>query len=718
MLLSTIGISIFAFLDKAKQQEQHLLLEQIVTTQAATIERRLSSLLSSTYMLAQEVRQSEGRFQNFEQYADDVINTLGDISLLQLAPNGIIERVHPLKGNEKSLGHNLLEDKARSKEALLTMKANKLTLAGPFKLVQGGVGIVGRNPVFLEKDGKDYFWGFTIALIFLSDLLDGTELTQLYNRGYEYELSRIHPDTGKRDIFSHSKNKLGENAVFKSINIPNGVWRMGISRHSTDSAYIYLGVGASFIVALLFSLLLHRILLEPERLRTQIKEKTEALNQMAFHDELTGLVNRRFLGDKLEQEIRNLRRRGEGHIAIMYLDLDDFKRINDTMGHEMGDRLLQTVAARLRDTVRQNDIIARLGGDEFAVILLDLASPDHARVMAEKIIENIQRPIQLGPRKIVISTTIGITLTPDDSTEILELFRNADLAMFASKQAGKNRLSFFNTQMQENAAKHLLLEEQLRQAIDNKEFYLVYQPIMCLGSNQVGKFEALIRWRHPEAGERSPNEFIGMAETTGLIIPIGYWVIHEACMSIVNQLNGPKEKIQITINVSTRQLKDENFAIEVEKIFKKTGVDPSLIEMEITESMLMEDVNLALKLINQLKKIGVAISIDDFGTGYSSLSQLKKFPIDTLKVDRAFIKDLGKDMSDRRIVEAIVAMANKLNIAVVAEGIETERQLRFLRKINCDYGQGFLFSKPLSINNALLFDTNNSKSSQELRTKP
>ena len=371
------------------------------------------------------------------------------------------------------------------------------------------------------------------------------------------------------------------------------------------------------------------------------------------------------------------------------------------MGHDIGDYLLQEVATRLRHIVRGNDIIARLGGDEFAVVLLDLTTPDHARIIAEKIIKNVSEPMYLDKREVVISTTIGITFAPDDSLDIVELFRNADLALFSSKREGKNRFSFFNVQMQKSVAHKLLREEQLRQALVKKEFYLTYQPIISLESQQVEKLEALLRWRHSENGEESPNNFIDIAEETGLIIPIGYWVIANVCQFINNQLRQGLRIVPIAINISAQQLKDEDFGKRVKGIIQSTGTNPKLIELEITESMLMEDIETALKLIGQMKRIGMRISIDDFGTGYSSLALLKKLPVNTLKIDRGFIKDLADDINDRQIIEAITVMVHKLGIEVVAEGIETEDQLQFLTYIDCDYGQGFLFNKPLSIDNTV-----------------
>lgn len=503
----------------ADRKDQQLLMEEVVSIQAAAIERRLTRSLSSTYILAQEVRRSNGQFKDFDHFAEEVMQTLGGVSNLQLAPDGITQSVYPLTGNEQGIGHNLLLSDTRKEEAWEAIESKTLTLAGPFMLVQGRMGMVGRNPVFLEKNGEQHFWGFATALIYLDDLLSFTELDQLKQKGYAFQLSRLHPDTGKVDIFARSDNELDEQQVTKRVKVPNGEWTIAMSRPTDFSFQIIVGIILSLLAASVFSLLIRRILLEPERLRRLVKKQTSQLELLAFNDELTGLANRRFLTEQLDQALLNIRREG-GSLALMYLDLDDFKRINDSTGHEDGDRLLIEVARRLRATVRETDIVGRLGGDEFAIILVNIKSAENARIVAEKIIANIGLPVQLTQNETVIGTSIGITLAPEDGDSCGKLLRNADLAMYNSKRAGKNQFSFYNKEMQEQALLSIQLEEELRQAICRQEFSLVFQPIISFASGQVAKFEALLRWNQPERGMQNPGSFIGVAEQTGLIVPM------------------------------------------------------------------------------------------------------------------------------------------------------------------------------------------------------
>jgi len=681
-------------LNRAVQQNEHdRLMRDIVNAQASALERRLSRSLAATYILAEEVKRSQGEFPNFEPYAEGVLESIGGISNLQLAPNGIIAKIHPLPGNEKAIGHNILVDDRRRKEALLAVKEKHLTLAGPFPLIQGGIAVIGRNPVFLNKGGKDEFWGFASALIFLDDLMSVTDLVDLENKGYSYQLSRSRPDTGELDIFAYSKSGLAEHHLTQFIKVPNAQWTLRMSQPLSFNPFT--GYSNSFLAALLLAFFFRRVLLQPEKLRKTVEEKTAQLITLAFHDPLTGLANRRLLNEQLEQEIQHLLR-NKTHAALLYVDLDDFKRINDSMGHEVGDELLQHISDRFRATLRKSDIVARLGGDEFAILLRDSHSAGQVRKTADKLIALVQQPLTLKDRDVTVSATIGITLIPDDGQDVSTLMRNADLAMYAAKKDGKHQSRFFSQEMQEAANQNLLLEQDLHNALKNNELFLQYQPLICLVERKVMGFEALIRWQHPQQGLLSPDQFIPVAEETGLVVPIGYCVIREACLLIKKREQLNLAPVYISVNLAPQQFSDPALCSRIQIILTETGVPAELLELEITETALMDNIENAISTLEQLRHIGLTIAIDDFGTGYSSLSHLKSLPVDTLKIDRSFIDGVADDdNSDKQIVEAIIALANKLQLKIVAEGIETTEQLAFLEKNQCACGQGYLFDKPL-----------------------
>lgn len=678
------------------EQKRHI--NQVTDAQASAIERRLAQSLSSTYILAVEVRFKNGDLSNFESFAEETINALGGISNLQLAPNGVIHKIHPLAGNEKAIGHNLLQDDKRRKEAHQAIQERKLTLAGPFETIQGGVAVIGRNPIFLNDNGEEKFWGFASAFIYLDDLLDVTDLAELETKGYNYELSRTHPDSGKWEVFAQSKKPLSNINVTYPINVPNSNWKLTLSRPLPERPLnVTEGLAVSMLIAAVLSLLVTYILREPERLRAVVNEKTAQLNELAFYDVLTGLMNRRLFMEQLELEFKNIQR-SDRKAALMYLDLDDFKKINDSLGHNAGDQLLVGVAKRLKANVRDSDIIGRLGGDEYAILLRNINEVEDCQQIADKMIRDVSSEMVITGTPVNVGLSIGITVFPDDSTSVQEILKHADLALYASKDKGKNLASFFNQSMQQSASSRLILEQELKTALINKEFELFFQPIVRVENHQVVMLEALLRWNHPQKGLVVPAQFIEVAEQCGLIKEIGKWVIEQACLTIKQAIENNQPVVPMAINLSTKQLTCINFSAHVEQVLAEHEVDPAMIEFEITESALMENLNDAIVHLDKLRQLGCRFSIDDFGTGYSSLSQLKQLPVDMIKIDRSFIQDTEHDHQDRQIVQAIIAMSHYLGLSVVAEGVETEQQMSFVQKANCEFAQGYFFSKPKPYN--------------------
>lgn len=425
-----------------------------------------------------------------------------------------------------------------------------------------------------------------------------------------------------------------------------------------------------------------------------IKQSQKQMEQLAYFDPLTGLANRSYFRNQLRKALA-MSQRGYYSFALLYFDLDEFKLINDTLGHDAGDELLVEVAKRLTSRLREDDTIARLGGDEFAVILSDIKDKMHAGQIAASLQEAFQEPVQLGTHTVAISASIGITLAPGDAVDEELLLKHADLAMYEAKARGKNTYRFFSQELNDAANERLLIENQLREAIREQQFILFYQPKIDLRTETLVGYEALIRWLRPDNTLIPPARFIAVAESTGLIVQIGEWIILEACRFLARQVSRGYN-VTVSVNLSARQFHDNNLPGMIERIIQRTGVEPTALVFEITESMLMGDTDAAIKQLNQLKRLGVSLSIDDFGTGYSSLSYLKRFPVDELKIDRSFVKDIPDDQNDMDIVAAIIAMAQKMQLRVVAEGVESAAQATFLKQNACYLVQGYYFSMPLA----------------------
>ncbi|MGE5241817.1 MAG: EAL domain-containing protein [Bacteroidota bacterium] len=427
---------------------------------------------------------------------------------------------------------------------------------------------------------------------------------------------------------------------------------------------------------------------------TEERHVQDRLNYLAHYDTLTGLPNRVLLQDRLSQAMVEADRR-DRLVALMFLDLDRFKIINDTLGHDVGDALLKSVAERLKSCVRAGDTISRLGGDEFTVVLANVAHVDDVAHVAQKTIESFVSPFHIDGRELFVSPSVGITLYPFDDNDIESLLRNADAAMYHAKELGRNTFQFYTAELNRRTAKRLQLETALRHALERNELLLHYQPQVCLKTGRIIGAEALLRWRHPEMGLISPLEFIPLAEETGLIIPIGEWVLRATCTQARTWYDSGFGDLQIAVNLSGRQFQHQHLARLVKKVLKETGLNPRQLDLELTESLLMHNTDAILGAMEELHAHGVAFSMDDFGTGYSSLSYLKRFPIDTLKIDQSFVRDIPRDPDDAAIAQAIIAMAHNLDIRVIAEGVETAKQLAFLRSKRCDGMQGYYFSEPI-----------------------
>ncbi|NMG76508.1 bifunctional diguanylate cyclase/phosphodiesterase [Aromatoleum diolicum] len=920
----------------------------LIGDKAHEVENAVHHGLTATYALAALVRQGRGAVPDFEAVATEMLRYYPGADSLQLAPGGIIRRVVPVAENAKAIGHDLLADPARTKEAFLARDTGKLTLAGPFTLMQGGIGAVGRLPVFIDdENGHAQFWGFTTVLIRFPEVLSKAQLPQLVKRGFHYELWRIHPDTGLKQIIAASSQQPLVDAVDRTLGMPNGTWTLSVApidgwTHKSDLVLkLLLGLAFSSLLGWLAKqmaeLRLHRrrlqvlvdertaelaareaklaaligslpdllfvmdesgritelhspdpsLLVAPaehflgrsyeesfpaevagdirsgliaierdgqrreieysldlpggqrrfsasmsqlsrldggpagfialvrdvserklaeERMReamvvfdassqgimtadaagvitsvnpafctitgysvsdvvgqtpamfksgrhddgfyqnmwstlektgrwegeiwnrrksgdvypqwltisavrddagklikyvsifsdmTRRKQREEVIWRQANFDALTGLANRNLLHDRLERALAHSRRTGK-RAGLIFLDLDGFKWINDTLGHDVGDEMLVEVAGRLQECIRQQDTVARLGGDEFTLVVEDIDDAEGLQVIGDKVLRVLRAPFLLAGANRYVSGSLGITVFPDDGDNVQTLLRNADIAMYQSKQLGKNRCQFYAQDMQEAARARVQLEAELRSAIELQQFVLYYQPIIHAASGTVAGAEALIRWRHPERGIVAPGEFIPVAEDTGLIVAIGEWVLCEAVRQSRQWRSQGLPLLRIAVNVSGVQFREAGLVGLVTRLCGEHGLEHSELILEITESVLMQSSDLTEVRMREISALGVGYSLDDFGTGYSSLSYLKRFPVDVVKIDRSFVNDCPDDRNDTLLVEAIINMAHSLGLRVTAEGVETEAQHDFLRARGCDYVQGFLISRPLT----------------------
>jgi diguanylate cyclase (GGDEF)-like protein len=459
---------------------------------------------------------------------------------------------------------------------------------------------------------------------------------------------------------------------------------------------------------------LNRYVKKLESAGRELEESREHFRHAAFHDALTGLPNRSLFTDHLRVALRRAHQNEKYLFGVLFLDLDRFKNINDSLGHPCGDELLKLVARRLEMCIRQTDMVARFGGDEFAILLDAIQDASDAVRVAEKVQQAISAPFKLASHEAITTASIGVALSTSGYTEAEDIIRDADTAMYRAKDRGKARCEIFDTAMHTRAVTLLRLESDLRRALEKDELCVYYQPIVSLASGELHGFEALVRWQHPERGIVAPDDFVPLAEETGLILPIGLRVLWDACHQLRKwqQYSLSNRDLIMSVNLSGKQLMQPDLIERIEEVLLESQINPWHLKLEITETVVMETPELAAVTLAKLRSLGVRLSIDDFGTGYSSLSYLNRFPVDTLKIDRSFVMSMNAADENLQIVKTIVTLAGNLGMQVVAEGVETEEQLEQLRSLKCQYGQGFYFSKPLEVVEADLFVLNS------VRTEP
>ena len=823
MLLSLIVIN----MTRLEMEQEKAKARATASNYSFHLKSNIERALSSTHTVAALINQGNGVVKNFETVASGILPLYPGVIELAIAPRGIIQDAAPLKGNERALGLNLFEAENQKKESVLAKETQKLTLAGPLELVQGGIGLVGRLPIFNDEKNPDSFWGFALAVIDISKSIDKQKIGPI-EETFAYEVWRIHPDTKAKQTILKSSRTVLQNPVEYDFEVPNGTWTMSLEPHIGwgEGGFILL---FREIIALIFSLLLasmSRLLIElrvaklklekrvDETTNTSLllkkqldtlldtipdliwlkdtqgmylfcnraferffgakeeqivgksdydfvdkktadffkthdmiaidtnepvvnedelhfnedgyvgyfetikapfyndknelvgvlgisrdiskrRENEEKIEQLQYFDALTSLPNKTLLRLRIEHDI-NISKRKKEKVAILFLDIDHFKHVNDTLGHALGDEMLIEVSKRLKILLRQEDTLSRQGGDEF-VIVLPGVKPDGIAHVAKKVLQAIEQPLQCHDHELIITASLGIALYPDDGVDIETLFRCADAAMYMAKQNGRNTHCFFTAELQTHSSRLLVLENALRFAHLRGELSLHYQPQMSLVDETIVGVEALLRWNHPTLGSISPSEFIPIAEESGQILLIGEWVLRSAMMRMKQWMDMGIPPLCVAVNLSAIQFHHEHLSSLVQTIMDEVQLPAWLLELELTESVAAQNPERAIETMRVLHEKGIRLAIDDFGTGYSSLSYLKRFRVTKLKIDQSFIRDISVDSDDRAIVRTIITLAKSLGLKTIAEGVETNEQLEFLKEQGCDEAQGYYFSKPLCI---------------------
>lgn len=660
-------------------------------TLGAKLEGQINSQLLVLHGLKAEISVRENITSSvFEGLAKEYLATGVSIKHLALARDLIVTDIYPLAGNEAALGLNYLERPDQLISIQTAIDNDAIVLAGPIDLVQGGRALIIRIPVFIGEAEKR-LWGIVSGVVDSDALFTKAGLKPVL-WGLEVGLKRAGGFGAKDEVFYGMPSAFDNDPVSVNVQLPTGNWLLAAGspmgwQPSFAQRLIYWFIGA--LCSLSVALATYLILLNYREKLLAI----ETANYRANYDVLTGLSNRYHFGQSLKETIAE-HQRSQQQFALFFIDMDFFKEVNDDHGHHAGDELLRLFSARIVACTRGSDIVARLAGDEFVVVVKHIDNATQAEVIAEKLQQCLCEPYRVLDHQVSVTHSLGISLYPNDGTTMDTLLQNADRAMYEAKRAGKNRIFFFNDDLMLEVKQHVKLHSEILEGIRSGQFELYLQPIMNIQKGVLCKCEALVRWNHRDRGMISPLEFIPVAEQTGAIRPLGEWVLREACR-LIKQLEARGIDIQVSINRSVAEFHasqaDENWL----NVLAEHRVDTHKVIFEITESLLMDGADNQLNKIHNLRNLGVAFSIDDFGTGYSAINYLRNYPVDFLKIDKSFIQDLLQDEQDRTLVEVIIKMGQTLGIQVVAEGVENQAQFRQLKRLGCDYVQGFYLGRPM-----------------------
>jgi len=702
-----IGGAIVGALERARTSERQQKLIETAAAHGALVQQLVDRSLSATYAMAAVLQQAPSDLASLERLANKLLPLYSGVDNLQLAPGGVVRNIFPASAPQGPIGHDLLNDPLSREEAVLTVKTRDLHIAIPTQLRQGKPGFVGRYPVILTDDrGDQRFWGFVSAVVLLDTITTFGQFNRLdEQQALAYHLWRVHPITGEPQTLLHSAAPLTEATASTSIGVPRGSWQLTVSPVASDSFFSATRLMELLSVGLLSAaaaFMTRSLLMRPVELAQMVRRRTRALKianthlqRKATHDSLTGLGNRALLEHDLNQAIAQAQR-GMAQFAVLLLDLDDFKSVNDSLGHRAGDAMLQEVAGHLNRCVRPTDALYRLGGDEFVIVLNQLDDVDSASAMARTLLDAVARPHLILGREIHLTTSMGVVIYPQDASDAESLLSLADVVMYRAKKSGRNQIAFFSPELDHAAQIRLQRVDQLREALRTEAFELHYQVKVDIASGRPIGAEALLRWQHPVRGQVSPAQFIPLAEETGLIVAIGEWALRAACVEAMSWSRHLDMPLTIAVNLSAKQFQDNGLLEKVRMALAHSGLPAHRLELEITESMMMHQPDKAAATMRALRQLGVHLAVDDFGTGYSSLGYLSRFPIQCLKIDRSFVQNVSTCDADSTIARSIISLGKSLGLTVVAEGVETHEQLAFLHRHGCHIAQGYLLGRPVT----------------------
>lgn len=667
-----------------------------LSSMRASIEQRIQANVLVMRALKPEILwQDTPDRERLQNVIDEFLSSDLDISHLALAPDLRISFIYPSAGNEQLLGVDYREVSSQYHEILRAIASQDVLLSRPVDLLQGGKAFIARLPIF-QADGK--FWGIASLVINHEHLFNAVEFFD--HPEYQFLIQRQELNAKTEAIAGDVKVMNGD-PMTTQLQVPGDIWQLSVAPRygdwlprEHDFGWIWL-IGSALTAVVVFAFVI--LIFTQHRLRRAV----HTISFQARFDPLTELANRQYFQQQLEHKILHAHKHEEC-FALVMLDLDHLRDINDALGHDIGDRLLQHVSQRIRKELNEGDLLARVGGDEFALILNDLAGPHEAESLAKALIHSLMNTADIQQNHINITASVGISMFPTDAVESQQLIKCAELAMYSAKSTGSLTVSFFDEQLRRSTEQHIALHHEMINALDQAQFHVEYQPVIATDTGLITRCEALIRWQHPERGEISPSEFIPIAEKTGSIIALGEFVMAQVLEDWQAMCEAGFD-FTIAVNRSPREFNDKDVAMNWLAALDASGMPADKLMIEITESMLMRNKERQLFNLKRLRSAGVHLAIDDFGTGYSSLNYLRSYPIDVIKIDRGFLRDVPHNRQQTALVEALLRIAHTLDMAIIAEGVETAAQANFLQDKGCHFQQGFYYGQSMRLETFIAF---------------